>query len=214
MHHESTLHEQNCFITLTYANAPKNLDKRHVQLFIKRLRKLSPVRYFACGEYGTTTRRPHYHAILFGRDYLEKAVPINDKLYTHADVLNAWGHGHISIAPVTLASCMYVAGYVNKKIADKDTFNLMSRRPGIGHQWLDKWHDDIARTETIVIEGKEFPIPKKYLEWSPTRLAHIAKSRRNYLQNLTPDERQLRQEQCAPREAMYKARERMKKSVI
>lgn len=214
MYHESQLHEQNCFLTLTYANAPKAIDKRHVQLFIKRLRKLYPLRYFATGEYGTKTHRPHYHAILFGRDFLERSSPINDSLYTHPDVLNAWGHGLVSIAPVTVASIMYVAGYVNKKIADKDTFNLMSRRPGIGHQWLEKWYDDIARTETVVMEGNEYPIPRKYLEWSPTHLAHIAASRRKYLQSLTPEQRLHRAQQCHPKEITYKSRERMRNSTI
>lgn len=47
------------------------LDKTHVQLFMKRLRKAqcgngkSPIKYYCCGEYGGKTNRPHYHAILF-----------------------------------------------------------------------------------------------------------------------------------------------------
>ena len=86
---EASYHEDNVFLTLTYDNdhLPKPLDyitdtgerkvspvnpleKRELQLFIKRLRKKFPeqrIRYFACGEYGGKTMRPHYHLILFGK---------------------------------------------------------------------------------------------------------------------------------------------------
>lgn len=88
--HESQLHQQNCFITLTYSPeyAEKNLrmvntetgeisqnyslKKKDLQDFWKRLRKaIAPVkiRYYACGEYGDENNRPHYHAIIFGYDF-------------------------------------------------------------------------------------------------------------------------------------------------
>lgn len=69
---EASLHEQNCFLTLTYApeHLPENgsLVKRDLTLFFKRLRKTygEGIRYFACGEYGERFDRPHYHVILFG----------------------------------------------------------------------------------------------------------------------------------------------------
>ena len=86
--HEAQLHDNNCFITLTYnnENIPHggSLDVRHFQKFMKRLRKrFSGVRFFHCGEYGdhdgtykhlqmygeSKLGRPHYHAILFGIDF-------------------------------------------------------------------------------------------------------------------------------------------------
>lgn len=45
------------------------LRKRDFQLWMKRLRRHFPenkIRFFAAGEYGSETLRPHYHAILFG----------------------------------------------------------------------------------------------------------------------------------------------------
>lgn len=69
------------FITLTYNNEhlPKNeygyptLRKSDLQLFFKRLRSLldnqnisHSLRYLACGEYGSHTKRPHYHLLLWG----------------------------------------------------------------------------------------------------------------------------------------------------
>lgn len=66
------------FITLTYNDwhvpfsdqQTMTLFKRDVQLFFKRLRSNTgqKIRYFLSGEYGTSTMRPHYHAIVFGLD--------------------------------------------------------------------------------------------------------------------------------------------------
>ena len=79
--YEASLHTCNSFLTLTYdddhirwspVTGEQTLYKRDLQLFMKRLRKhLEPlkVRFFACGEYGDNTYRPHYHVILFGYDF-------------------------------------------------------------------------------------------------------------------------------------------------
>ena len=75
--HESDYWDHSCFTTLTYNNEhlPKDgsLHKDELQKFFKRLRKYlgdRKMKYFACGEYGDEGHRPHYHAILFGIDYL------------------------------------------------------------------------------------------------------------------------------------------------
>lgn len=105
---------------------------------------------------------------------------VTDKLYTHKNLVDTWGYGLVSVAPVTMASICYVAGYVNKKIDDTDTFNLMSRRPGIGHRWLDLYSDDISRTGLVSIEGQQYQVPKRYLQWHEEELAHIKKLRADY----------------------------------
>ena len=73
--HELPYHQSSIFLTLTYDddNLPPNasLSKSDLQKFFKRLRKdLSyvdrKIKYFAAGEYGPKTNRPHYHAIVFG----------------------------------------------------------------------------------------------------------------------------------------------------
>lgn len=103
--HESEMHEDKCFLTLTFndENLPKNqsLDKKFISDFIKCLRedmrrkKLPKIRYFLCGEYGSicnlcgngkkhckcknntyTLGRPHYHAIIFGYDFADRNKPI------------------------------------------------------------------------------------------------------------------------------------------
>lgn len=184
-YHESTEHQQNSFLTLTYAdeNLPQNglIDKRPLQTFFKRIRKQGhKVRYLACGEYGSLTRRPHYHAIIFGKDWLENAIPITEQLYTNQSLTDAWGLGHVTAASVTMASICYVCGYVNKKIDDQDTFNLMSRRPGIGHTWLDKFKDDILRTGFVSIEGRQYQVPKRYLQWDEESFAELRKERADF----------------------------------
>lgn len=183
-YHESTLHDQNSFITLTYDDdhLPKDgcIDKKHLQDFFKRLRRDLPpgtVRYIACGEYGEQTRRPHYHAILFGLDFLHDKITIDDSLYTSPTLERFWGQGHVSIAPVTMASICYVCGYVMKKINDADTFNLMSRRPGIGHDWLKQYKSDLSRTGSVTIEGREYPVPKRYLDWEQSHFEELKKQR-------------------------------------
>jgi len=182
--HEASLYDENCFITLTYDDdhLPKDglIDKKHLQDFFKRLRRDLPpgtVRYIACGEYGDTTRRPHYHAILFGLDFLHDKITIDENLYTSPTLERFWGQGHVSIAPVTMASICYVCGYVMKKINDDDTFNLMSRRPGIGAEWLNKYKSDLVRTGSVTIEGREYPVPKRYLDWEQSHFEELKKQR-------------------------------------
>ena len=64
------------FITLTYnpANRPSDgVSKKDVQDFLKRLRQIlirdhdydEKIRYFAAAEYGSHTKLPHYHLILW-----------------------------------------------------------------------------------------------------------------------------------------------------
>lgn len=196
-YHENTLHDKSCFVTLTYDDehmpADRLINKKDLQDFFKRLRKQGPsklverngkqvrvstIRYIACGEYGDTTRRPHYHAILFGEDFLYDKIDINDQLYSSNDLVSIWGKGHVSIAPVTMASICYVCGYVFKKISDSETFSLASRRPPIGHLWLSRFSDDLRRTGSVTIEGKEYPVPSRYLEWSPEQFESLKKERR------------------------------------
>lgn len=136
------------FLTLTYNNEhlPINrfgkatLVKRDLQLFMKRLRKKYPDRklsYYACGEYGGRTKRPHYHMILFGLSKYEN--------YAVKNIGEAWstdGHanGHVHFGDVSLKSIRYVTGYVikpavdNKYLLVQPEFSLMSK--GLGANYL------------------------------------------------------------------------------
>lgn len=127
--HEASLHEQNCFITLTFdenslaaRERPKSLDKREFQLFMKRLRKEfsdRKIRFFHCGEYGDKNGRPHYHAILFGIDFEDKELMNLDRehpLYRSKTLERLWPFGFSTIGEMTFESAAYVARYCLKKI--------------------------------------------------------------------------------------------------
>lgn len=106
-----------------------SLNKRDVQLFLKRLRKShkdpnSPIKYYAVGEYGGRSRRPHYHIIAFSTD-ISKVQP-------------AWGLGNVHYGTVNGASIGYTLKYITKpktvpKHMNDDRepeFSLMSKNWG------------------------------------------------------------------------------------
>jgi hypothetical protein len=135
--HEAYMHNENCFITLTYNNEnlpeDRSIHKSEMQKFIKKLRrKVEPVkiRYFGCGEYGKFNKitkelgRPHYHICLFGYDFADKEVwsyrrrtkGHNDMLYISPMLQKVWKKGFSTIGEVTMESAGYVARYCTKKI--------------------------------------------------------------------------------------------------
>lgn len=129
--HEAKSHDANCFITLTYNDLhnPENLIHRDFQLFMKRLRKKygENIRFYMCGEYGAEHARPHYHACLFGIDFLQdpdkKPIrklnghtiyrsPLLEELWTH----HGASIGYSSVGTLTFDSAAYVARYIMKKV--------------------------------------------------------------------------------------------------
>lgn len=187
--HESEMHDQNCFITFTYKDEHliyggaehAILYPRHLELFWKRLRKfLGPgrrIKYFACGEYGDTTSRPHYHACLFGYDFEDKTLYSTKNgvpLYSSDTLDYLWGLGDCRIGAVNFETAAYVARYIMKKRLGKSAveyeeqgiepeFVRMSRRPGIGSTWLDKYETDVFPHDyTIIRNGVKSKPPKFY----------------------------------------------------
>lgn len=155
--HESTLHEYtggNCFVTLTYRDladctfeqaergmhVPKDwsLNKRHMQLFFKRLRKEFPeneIRYFYAGEYGRKCKhgidlsrvkcplcncgRPHYHACLFNCSFLDLEPYASDggiTRYTSPALERIWGYGFVDVGELNYNTANYTAKYMLKKV--------------------------------------------------------------------------------------------------
>jgi hypothetical protein len=189
--HESKWHEQKSFLTLTYdeLNLPSNgsLDKTHFQLFMKRFRKKhgGKIRFFMCGEYGDTTQRPHYHAIIYGCDFSDKrrhsTNPQGNTLWVSDTLDQLWSHGHCYIGEVTQESCAYVARYIMKKVTgdmaqshyeritpEGEIYQLqpeyitMSLKPGIGFQHYQSYKSDFYPSDYAVVKGKKVPVPKYY----------------------------------------------------
>lgn len=201
---EATLHQDSYFVTLTYDNdhLPYKIDqetgeilnkglatlnKRHVQLFMKRLRKNyqydNKIRFFLAGEYGAQSLRPHYHLILFGLqlDDLKfyKKTPLGFNLYNSEFLDEVWQfQGHVVIADVTWETCAYTARYIMKKQTGKGSdiyernniipeFTLMSRKPGIARDFYEKHKLDFLQhgeTNISTLKGGR-KIPKlKYFD--------------------------------------------------
>lgn len=125
--HEASLHERNCFLTLTYSDENLPIDysvhERDFQLFMKRLRKHaypSLIRFFACGEYGEKNLRPHYHALIFGYEFGDKLLfetsERGDRLFLSPSLSSLWPWGMSTIGSLTYQSAAYTARYAMKKI--------------------------------------------------------------------------------------------------
>lgn len=156
---ESLDYVDNSFITLTYdqKHCPSKCVKKHLSLFMKRLRKAHPeitIRMFGCGERGSENHRPHYHAIIFGYGFLDREffkVENGSAVYRSKELEKLWPFGISSVGDVNLQSCAYVARYSQKKISKSfdDEFLLMSRRPGIGFRWFMKNKDKIYLSDHV-----------------------------------------------------------------
>lgn len=167
---------------------PQSVDVRDFQLFMKRLRKKhGPVRFYHCGEYGELNKRPHYHACLFGFDFpdkeLYKTTDAGCRLYTSSLLSELWPFGFSTIGDVTFESAAYCARYIMKKINgekklshytkwDEETgeilsdikpeYTTMSRRPGIGHNWLQTYQPDVYPHDYVIVNGVKCKPPKYY----------------------------------------------------
>lgn len=128
------------------------LVPEHVQTWLKRFRKAvapTKVRYYAVGEYGERTKRPHYHIALFGfpgcangrtNHLIERCCDVC------ALVEETWGKGSVDVGQLNEQSAAYIAGYVTKKLKKQEDkswiakkqlkhtaeFQRMSLKPGIG----------------------------------------------------------------------------------
>lgn len=162
------------FVTLTidpdamdYSdNGLFTLDYHRYQSFIKRLRKVDqdpehPIKYFAVGEYGSKTYRPHFHAIIFNVNNWQ-------------NVANCWGHGHVHKGDVTDASIFYTLKYALKSVGrprgrDPDDDRapekaLMSKGLGLSFltpEMIKHYKDDVSRPVTM-LGNKKIGLPRYY----------------------------------------------------
>lgn len=178
--HEASLHDENCFLTLTYNENPYSLNVEDIQLFMKRLRwSIAPkkVRFFQCGEYGTLNGRPHHHVLLFGYDFPDKKFlthSVGGDIYVSERLADLWPHGFVSIGDVSFESAAYVARYVMKKvngdIADehyqgrKPEYITMSRRPGIAADWIKRYSGDVYPKDYITYQSGLKVKPPRYYD--------------------------------------------------
>lgn len=142
--HEMASADSAYFITLTYSDncllyngVTPTVSKKHVQKFLKRLRKrVYPfkIRYFAVSEYGSYTHRPHYHIILFN-------FPNQFNVLEYLET--CWGKGFVTVSPLNEQRINYTCKYTLNSLNDDDEFfryrdrNFLLCSKGIGRCYAD-----------------------------------------------------------------------------
>lgn len=144
------------------------------------------LRYFMCGEYGDTTHRPHYHAIIYGF-FPPDARPLRDGLSVSDLLSSVWPFGFHTVSKVEPACVSYVAGYVDKKMDEsRNTWMVEGVTPeyvamsrgcsklgtgGIGKSFFDLYwrelypmNDDgtFARNYALTVDGFKVKMPRYY----------------------------------------------------
>lgn len=176
--HESRFHDENCFITLTYDDefVPDSLDHSHFQKFMKRLRKKFPnkkIRYFMCGEYGSLSLRPHFHALLFGIDFADKTLfstTGNIDNYISNTLSQLWPFGYHQLGAVHYGTAKYVAKYSLKSIGESGLdYESLGLKPeylqmsnGIGRDYAEKFASEFGQHDNVIVNGFKNPLPRYY----------------------------------------------------
>lgn len=190
--HESQMHEQSCFVTLTYRDKDLppnyNLDHRDFQLFMKRIRinECKKLSFFMCGEYGDGTHRPHYHVILYGyypADAKYHRTENKHRYYKSETLDKYWRLGFTDTTNVSYQNAGYIARYTLKKQLPKTEtqsryvytdsndeiqtrrfeYIRMSTDPAIGRSWALKYVNNWGHLDYVLDpKGNKCPVPKYY----------------------------------------------------
>lgn len=166
------------------------LRPKHLQDFIKRIRRWqeyhygNTIKFYACGEYGSRSGRPHYHLIMYGLKLMPfgidawKKVQNGTTVYECKELEQFWPYGNVIVGKVTFESCAYVARYMLKKKKGEygefyRTFNLvpeftrMSLKPGIGLRYYQNNADQIYKDDMIYLATEKKGIkvkPPRYFD--------------------------------------------------
>lgn len=174
---EAAQYVDNTFLTLTYDDTclPRtesglgNLSPKDLRGFLDRLRYhfgtvgRRGVRFYAVGEYGDETERPHYHLALFNVPNCSFGMSVYSKVRrtccpTCELYRSIWGKGHIFCGSLERDSAGYVSGYLTKKMTRSDDERLidrypefcrMSRMPGIGASAMWDVADILLRYDLV-----------------------------------------------------------------
>lgn len=227
------------FCTLTYSpeNVPEHgsLCPEDLRGFFARLRSRYPagtVTYYAVGEYGTFTQRPHYHAVLFGPRFLDRAFltrRFSGDVWIPKALKDAWGLGLVEATAFSPATALYVAGYVAKKMKAALTpayhdelervvpetgevvrlvpeFARMSRRPAVGRRWFEEFWKEVYPNDFVLLDGRPMKPPRYYdklLEELDADLAEEVRAQRQ------KDAEEIGDEKLIMKEKVHRARMRL-----
>lgn len=159
---------------------------------LRKLCAPKTIRFYMSGEYGEKIGRPHFHAAIFNHDFNDKKYlkknHRGDNLYTSEQLQKIWTKGFSTTGELTFQSAAYIARYIMKKqnnnekqneitqektgkIINQETgeiktkkteYNQMSRRPGIGQNWLKKYYNDVYPEGEILVNAHKAPPPRYY----------------------------------------------------
>lgn len=135
------------------------------------------VSYFATGEYGDTTKRPHWHALLFNYRPADQRYKYTsdrgDRVFESEDLKQLWPHGISEFGEVTYDSAAYCARYAAKKLSHGmdgshpyEPISKKSSLNAIGKTWLESYWPDAFQNGYIVLpDGSTCSIPRYYEKW-------------------------------------------------
>lgn len=143
------------------------LSKPLIQKFFKRFRHYfnHEFKYYLAGEYGPKTHRPHYHFLIFIKDYIVDFDTLSECLY------KAWPDGNYQIFGCSHAAIRYVTKYMVKAQEDNfkpyvKPFSLMSK--GLGRDYVDDNSDhhnhDIDQAFFLLPDGNKSILPRYWKE--------------------------------------------------
>ena len=133
--------------------------------------RVGSFRYYAVGEYGDLTGRPHYHLAVFPSAHC-----------SIADLKDAWTQGWVSIAELNATRARYLANYTAKKLTkstdhrlsgnQEPEFRASSRRPALGAEFVRAYYRSLVKTgnidrlvkaqgdvpRTVKFDGRTYPL--------------------------------------------------------
>lgn len=188
-----------------------------------------PLRFFCAGEYGSLRKRPHFHSIMFNlRTGDEK--PLGNGSFSSKLLEDVWQKGNVQLDVVTDQSASYVSGYALKKVYGRNTeyedvvnlstgevtrrrkeFVVMSRKPGIGAWWYERFAADLFPGDQAVVVGRRSKVPGYYwrryrTEGDPAGVAEVECTRFWRAENMRAEsgvERRAVREEVAQRQVDF-----------
>ena len=181
------------------------IDRKYGKIYDEEGNRINGIKYFYAGEYGETTKRPHYHMILMNcpldlNQFYDFHIDERGKMHWKShEIEKYWDLGMIDIGEVEFASAAYVARYCMKKITDNPDktkywkngmypeFVRMSRRPGIGMDYYNENWETIYENDKLYVKnfhGQTIEVKppkawdKKFKESHPQEWFNIQRSRK------------------------------------
>lgn len=204
MQEEERVSSSSFFMTYTYTEEKLHYNEdgnailfpSDFQNYMKRIRKLTSnkLKYFAVGEYGGESGRPHYHAIIF-----------NFPAELRWMLIHEWNEGFAVLGDTKQGSIHYVTKYMLKpskwyiKQGMTPPFTLVSK--GLGINYVKKNKESHKLNESLLVKNNGYnqSMPRYYQDKIFDRI-HKDLIRKNLVEENT------RKEALAEKKAISKSK--------